>query len=100
MNLIRTLQNDPEISVQIVASDALILAGDNTQKEQAISHLKRIANFQHSGLMNAVAALNVLANSEVEFDDVNSLPSQDARFEPVYFDYIERLKDYISHKEH
>jgi arylsulfatase A-like enzyme len=100
MNLIRTLQNDPEISVQIVASDALIVAGDNTQKEQAISQLKRIANIQHSGLLNAVAALNVLANSEVEFDDVDSLPSQDARFEPVYFDYIERLKDYINHKEH
>lgn len=100
INLATTLQSDSEISVQVVALDALVAAGDALQKEQAISRLKEIANSQHGGLLNSVAALNVLANSEVEFEDVQSLPSQDDKFEPVYFDYIERLKDYISHKEH
>lgn len=100
INLARTLQSDPEISVQIVALDALVAAGDAPQKKQAISQLKQIANIHQSGLLNAVAALNVLANSEVRFEEVQSLPSQDEKFESVYFDYIERLKDYISHKEH
>ena len=100
LGVLDVLQVDEEVSVRIVALEALAIAGDDTQKTNAISQLKLIADLTHSGLLNAVAALNALATLEVEFENIQSLPSKDARFEPVYFDYIERLKDYLSHKEH
>jgi hypothetical protein len=100
MEMLKKLSGDEEVSIQIVALEALAIVGDDSRKASAISQLKSIADIQHSGLLNAVAALNALANLEVEFENVQSLPSKDTRFEPVYFDYIERLKDYLSHKEH
>ncbi|MFN7842585.1 MAG: sulfatase [Pirellula sp.] len=100
MEMLKMLSGDDEVSVQIVALEALAIVGDDSRKASAISQLKSIAEIQHSGLLNAVAALNALANLEVEFENVQSLLSKDTRFEPVYFDYIERLKDYLSHKEH
>ena len=100
MEMLKMLSGDEEVSIQIVALEALAIVGDDSRKASAISQLKSIADIQHSGLLNAVAALNALANLEVEFENVQSLPSKDTRFEPVYFDYIERLKDYLSHKEH
>ncbi|MCU0710534.1 MAG: sulfatase [Pirellula sp.] len=100
ISLGETLRRDIEVSVQIVASETIAMIGDELQKADAISQLKSIANLEHSGLLNAVAALNALANLEVEFDGVEKLPAKDSNFEPVYHDYIERLKDYLSHKEH
>ena len=100
LDLLKAMLGDNEVAVQIVALEALAIAGDATQKANAISQLKLLADLQHSGLLNAVAALNALANLEAEFENVQSLPSKDSKFEPVYFDYIERLKDYLSHKEH
>lgn len=94
------LQDDPETSVQIVAYEVLATAGDDKQREAAIAGLKRIANLETKGLLNAVAAMNGLANLEAEFLEVETLPSKDTTFEPVYHDYIDRLKDYISRKEH
>ncbi|XZE18456.1 sulfatase family protein [Pirellulaceae bacterium SH449] len=94
------LQNDTETSVQIVAQEVIASAGNESQREAAIAGLKRIANLETHGLLNAVAALNSLANLEVEFPEVVSLPSKDETLEPVYHDYMDRLKDYISRKEH
>lgn len=100
LSLVDKLQNDPETSVQIVAYEIIATAGDDRQREAAIAGLKRIANLETKGLLNAVAAMNGLANLDVEFPEIESLPSKDKAFEPVYHDYIDRLKDYISRKEH
>lgn len=100
ITLAKKLLNDAEVAVKIIAFETLALIGNDVDKTNAIAQLKLIANLEHSGLLNAVAALNSLANLEVEFVGVESLPSQDPKLEPVYHDYIERLKDYLSRKEH
>jgi hypothetical protein len=88
--------DDESVPVQIAAAELLLICGNSTTRSEAFERLKKHANADSHGLLNAVAAMNALANQKMPFGkDLSKIPVTRTAIEPVYHDYLKRLVEYL-----